>query len=246
MRIAICDDERRELEALSAVLASAAGQLSLELRADAYSSGEALVQAVENGARPDLAILDVYMEGMSGMDAARRLRKVLPGLPLAFLTVSRDFAVDAFAIEALHYIVKPVSEEAAENLLRRLLARIKREPRCLVLSDKRKKRQFPLERLRYLLSADKGVELYFPNRREWFPCPFRQAAEQLEGEPDFLRISRGCIINLNEVLYLGRSGFHLKGGEALAVSRRERSAVQDRYNEYLFQKLDHTGGAVCD
>lgn len=183
------------------------------------------------------------MEGMSGLDAARRLRELLPGMPLAFLTASRDFAVDAFAIEALHYIIKPLTDESAANLLRRLLDRKDQTPRCLVLTDRRKKRQFPLEQLRYLLSADKGVELYLPGRREWFPCPFRQAAEQLEGEPDFLRISRGCIVNLNEVLYLGRNGFRMKSGEALAVSRRERPAVQERYNDYLFRKLDRAGEA---
>lgn len=145
--------------------------------------------------------------------------------------------MDAFAIEALHYMLKPVTNESAADLLRRLLVRTDPSPRCLVLTDRREKRRFPLEQLRYLLSADKGVELYFPGRREWFPCPFRQAAEQLEGEPDFLRVSRGCIVNLTEVLYLGRSGFHLKGGEALPVSRRERPAVQKCYNDYLFRKL---------
>ena len=241
MQIAICDDDCRELEAFRAALASASAKLSVSARMCAYPSGEALVQAVEGGERPDLAILDVYMGGMSGIDAARRLREALPGLPLAFLTVSRDFAVDAFALEALHYILKPVTPEAAEGLLRRLLSRTAPEPRCLLLADRRNKRRFPLEQLRYLLSADKGVELYLQGRREWFPCPFRQAAEQLEDEPDFLRVSRGCIISLNEVLYLGRSGFHLKGGEVLAVSRRERPAVQERYNDYLFRKLDRDG-----
>lgn len=243
MQIAICDDERQEREAVRAALTAAAGELSLDLRTDAYSSGEALIQAVEEGEQPDLAILDVYMEGMSGLDTALRLRELLPGMPLSFLTVSRDFAVDAFAIEALHYMIKPVTEESAADLLRRMLARADSSPRCLVLTNRGRKRRFPLERLRYLLSADKGVELYLPGRREWFPCPFRQAAEQLEGEPDFLRVSRGCIVNLNDVLYLGRSSFHLKGGETLAVSRRERPAVQDRYNDYLFRKLDRTGEA---
>lgn len=243
MQIVICDDQPQELDAAGKALASAAGELSLDLRVDAYSSGEDLVRAVEDGQRPDLAILDVYMGGMSGMDAARRIRAAWPGLPLAFLTVSREFAVDAFAMEALHYLIKPVTAQSAEELLRRLLARADQASRCLVLTDRRKKRRFPLEQLRYLLSADKGVELYLPGRREWFPCPFRQAAEQLEGEPDFLRVSRGCIVNLNDVLCLGRSGFHLKGGEILAVSRRERPAAQDRYNDYLFRKLDQAGGA---
>ena len=188
MRIVICDDDRQEREAVAAALTNAAGELSLTLRADAYSSGEALIRAVEEGEQPDLAVLDVYMEGMSGLDTARRLRELLPGVPLAFLTVSRDFAVDAFAMEALHYMIKPVTDEAAAELLRRLIARTDPSPRCLVLTDRRRKRRFPLERLRYLLSADKGVELYFPGRRE-------------------------------------------------------RPAVQECYNDYLFRKLDQAGEA---
>lgn len=241
MLIAICDDERRELERLTAVLTDAGEALDLPVRVAAYASGEDLSAAVEAGERPDMAILDVYLAGISGVETARRLRRTLPQLPLAFLTASRDFALDAFAVDALHYLIKPVTGEGAEELLRRLLSRRGMAARSLALSNRKERRRYPLGRLRYLLSRDKGVELYLSGGREWFPCAFRQAAEQLSGQPDFLQISRGCIVNLNDVLYLGRTSFHMKEGESLPVSRRERPAVQERYNDFLFRRMDQAG-----
>ena len=171
------------------------------------------------------------------METARRMRQAMPGLPLAFLTSSRDFAVDAFALEALHYLVKPLTVESAQELLRRLRTPTFEVSRCLQLTGRGESRRFPLGQIRYLTSLDRGVQLYLLSCREWVAAPFHQAVEQLGEEWDFTLVSRGCIVNLNSLLYLGGSGCHLTTGECLPVSRRERSKVQARYHEFMFRKM---------
>ena len=86
-------------------------------------------------------ILDIYMKGLNGMETARRMRQAMPGLPLAFLTSSRDFAVDAFALEALHYLVKPLTVESAQELLRRLRTPNFEVSRCLQLTGRGESRR---------------------------------------------------------------------------------------------------------
>lgn len=89
------------------------------------------------------------------------------------------------------------------------------------------------------MSQDKGVDIHLQTQpqRKWMPCPFREVIDQLDQDLDFLQISRSCIVNLNDVLYLGSSSFHMKHGESLPISRRERQEVQDRYNDFLFRKM---------
>lgn len=194
MLIALCDDEPQELSAIEAALAAAASELSAGVEVKAYPSGAALAEAADAGLCPDLAVLDIYMEGLDGMETARRLRRTHPSLPLAFLTTSRDFAVDAFELEALHYILKPVTVEKAKELLQRLFALTQRPRLCLELSGRRQDYRFPLEHIQYILSRDKGTEVHLldPPRREWADCPFREALEQLSGNPDFLLIAGGA------------------------------------------------------
>ena len=237
MLIVICDDDPRDRAQIGATLTAAAQKINAEVEVAAYPSGAALADAVSAGLRPALAVLDIYMEDENGIDTAHHLRALLPGLPLAFLTASLDFAVDAFELDAVHYLLKPVDEEKAEILLARFFAQTERPPRCVTLMDGQAQRSFPLDQIRYLLGADKGVEVYLPSRREWVACPIRYAAEQLAEEPDFIQISRKSVINLNFVLYFGGENCHMRGGEALPVSRRERKAVQSRYNDFLFRKM---------
>lgn len=244
MLIAICDDEGRELEAIEAALAEAAFQLSADIEIAAYPSGWALAEAVKKGLRPALAVLDIYMGEENGVKTAGVLRGLIPGLPCAFLTASREFAIEAFSLDALHYIVKPVTVEKLRELLERLFTRARRPLRCLTLTDGQEERRFPMEQIRYLLSRNKGIELHLGAGREWVYAPLRQAAEQLAEETDFARISRSCIVNLNEVMHLGNTGCHLKNGEVLPISRRERQEVQKRYNEFAFRKMSRMEEAV--
>lgn len=143
MLIAICDDEQRELEAIEAALTAAAVELSADIEIAAYSSGAALIEAVESGSQPALAVWDIYMGEENGMKTAGVLRGLIPGLPCAFLTTSRDFAVEAFSLDALHYIMKPVTVEKLKELLERFFTHVERPPRCLTLSDQQGERQVP-------------------------------------------------------------------------------------------------------
>ncbi len=240
MLIAICDDEYLELETIEKMICQVAEELSAEIETAVYPSGEALLQAIEAGAQPALAVLDVYMKGWNGIEAARRLRERLPGLPVAFLTTSREHAVDAFELEAIHYLLKPVTLEAVQVLLARFLARGRRtSPPALVLTCGREKHSLLFSQIACIVSCDRGTSLYLEDqsRRQWLSCPFRRVTEQLDREPDFLRLSRSCMVNLNAVLYIGRENCHMKDGTLLPVSRRERQEVQKRYNDFLFRKM---------
>lgn len=66
------------------------------------------------------------MEGLSGMDAAKELRKTDTDCLLIFTTTSTDHALEGFQVRALHYLVKPFSEEELSGLLTEMLAKLPR------------------------------------------------------------------------------------------------------------------------
>lgn len=67
--------------------------------------------------RVDVAFLDIEIGGMTGLELAARLKKVQPGIHIVFVTGYREYALDAFAIHATGYLLKPISEEALEREL---------------------------------------------------------------------------------------------------------------------------------
>ena len=129
MRIAVVDDletERAQLKTRLARQLCLCGAEVLE-----FESGESFL-AAEKEQRFTAAFLDIYMHGMSGMDAAKELRKTDADCLLVFTTTSTDHALEGFQVRALHYLVKPFSEEELSALLAEMLARLPRpEPqRC--------------------------------------------------------------------------------------------------------------------
>lgn len=119
LRIGICDDEIQARDALR-------GSLERILRNDdgkvfyEFSSGEGVVNwLTKHRGEIDLLLLDVELKGISGMDAAKLIRKQDTGLLLVFVTGYADFVFDGYAVQAMDYIVKPAKEEKLAQVLKR-------------------------------------------------------------------------------------------------------------------------------
>lgn len=200
VRIAICEDNRQDAEALEGLLAEQRDRFPNGLQIERFPSGEALIAAYQSGERFELILLDIYMAEMSGVDAARTLRLLDPEAQLAFLTTSPDFALEAIGLEALHYLVKPVTRQKLDELLRRFFKRVSRPVRVLELSVRRETRRFSLERLWQVTSQEKGIALKLERTGElWLPCPFRLAEEQLRSETEFApegAMTRGMLVTV--------------------------------------------------
>ena len=114
LRTLIVDDEPLAVERLRAICATLDG---VETVAEAGDGAEALARAREH--HPDLVLLDMTMPGQDGLAVARELAKLDPAPAVVFVTAHEDFAVEAFDLQAVDYVLKPVAPER----LRRAIAR---------------------------------------------------------------------------------------------------------------------------
>ena len=120
MNIAVCDDDEKELENLHEMIDKWAKEQGKIVKVHEFSRGEVLCNAILDGKRYDLFILDVLMPGMDGITLAKKLRisnYVADGAPILFLTSSRDYAVESYEVRAFHYLVKPVGYEKIGGVL---------------------------------------------------------------------------------------------------------------------------------
>ena len=125
MRIAIVDDLAGERTLLKTRLERQLALRGAQAELLEFDSGEAFL-AAEKERRFSAAFLDIYMNGMSGMDAAKELRKTDTDCLLIFTTTSTDHALEGFQVRALHYLVKPFSEAELSGLLDEMLAKLPR------------------------------------------------------------------------------------------------------------------------
>lgn len=112
IKIAICDDDGQELAlAHELVTKYASRHLGYEIKISTFSAPLELLANIDEQGRFDVLLLDVYMSGMLGTDAARELRHLGDEVEIIFLTNSRDHSLDAFEVDAAQYLVKPYGEQ---------------------------------------------------------------------------------------------------------------------------------------
>ncbi|MFT3975811.1 MAG: response regulator transcription factor [Sphingomonas bacterium] len=104
MRVLLVDDEPLAIERMRVALADMADAEVVGSAADGEEAGRQIA-ALD----PDLVLLDVQMPGVTGMDLARRLADAPARPELVFVTAFNDFAMEAFDVEAVDYLLKPVS-----------------------------------------------------------------------------------------------------------------------------------------
>ena len=110
-RIAVVDDLERDRAWLAEKLADYMARDRLEYELTAFASGEGFSAALEQGQRFNLVFMDIYMDGITGIEAAQALRARDMDCKLVFLTTSEDFMRQGFSLNSAHYLIKPVKDE---------------------------------------------------------------------------------------------------------------------------------------
>jgi two-component system LytT family response regulator len=210
------------------------------------SIGEARngAEAVETirAQRPDLLLLDVQMPGMDGFGVLKELgAELMP--PVIFVTAHDRYAIQAFEVNAIDYLLKPVTRERFQQALARLRERVSAQgldnrhvlsllqqlsapPKYLArvaLRSAGKITFVNIEDLLYVQAAENYVQLHLKTSRHLLHVPIATFESSLDPEM-FLRIHRSMIVNVRHIheLETGPHGEYivvLKGGARLQSSR---------------------------
>ena len=117
MYILALDDERYALDAISQELELVFPDAKIQEETKASSAISWAKSLAENGKKLSYAFLDIQMRGVSGLEVARQLKIMHPGVVLFFCTAYSEYAFDAFGLYAKGYLLKPVQAKDIEHVL---------------------------------------------------------------------------------------------------------------------------------
>ena len=229
MRIAIVDDLDTERTLLKERLARQLRQRGTEAELLEFDSGEAFL-AAEEAQRFTAAFLDIYMDGLSGMDATKELRKTDADCLLVFTTTSTDHALEGFQVRAFHYLVKPFSEAELSGLLDEMLAKLPRpEPVLTVKVDGSD--IISAEHFAHIINIRTTAGKTLAMRQS-----FKAFTEPLKKDPRFFVCGRGTIINMENAADFQDAAFCMTDGSQVYVSQELLKAARQAFMEFLLQR----------
>ncbi len=231
VRIAIVDDLSSERALLRSRLERQMQSRSVQAVFCEYDSGEAFL-AAERERRFTVAFLDIYMTGMSGMDTVRELRKLDTDCMLVFTTTSTDHALEGFQVRAMHYLVKPYTEQELDALTEEVFARAPRPEKYLEL-----KVSGSMVRLGYwdIVSAEHFTHMIHIRMLAGTTLatrlPFKTFIAPLREDPRFFICGRGVIVNLEYAESFEDSSFRMKDGSFVYVNRELWKSARQTFME---------------
>ena len=256
LRVLVVDDEPPARERLTVVLD---GQDGIEV-VGSVGSGRAAVEAIRRD-RPDLVLLDVQMPETGGLDV---VREVGPGaMPaVVFVTAYDRYALQAFDLAAVDYLLKPFEDERLLQALDRVRERVRLQEaeslgrrlrtlldavegggtgptapgdylRRLAVDDRGGQRIVPVDRIDYVSASGPYAEVHVGERT----FLVRERMHVLEGRLDperFCRVHRSTIVNLDRVEAVRQSS---RGGVAVLVRGGPTLRVSRSRREELERRL---------
>lgn len=244
LNIAICDDDAEDLTALKDCLDRCVAQQQLEAHGSSYQSLEAFFKDFTPG-RFQLVFLDIYMDGggPSGVTAAQSIRTSDPLCVIVFTTSSPDHAVESYRIGALHYLVKPVTDESVRECFRRAEPLLLENLKAVRFTMRGRDYELPQKVIRYIEVYDKKSIFHTGTGTLETYTPLSALEEQLDGDL-FLRVHRSYIVNLGFTVQLQDGDLLFTDGTRVPYSRRKKTLVQKRFYQSMMERTRAMGNGA--
>ena len=230
MRLAYCDDEEIQLEYMQRLAEQWAEQAGVSLTYYAYKSAEELLFENAEGYPFDLLILDIDMQGMDGMALARKIRERDAKIPILFLTNKREYVFEGYEVQALRYLLKPMSEEKLFPLLNEVYMAAREEVQSLIVSTEGEHCKIAVSDILYLEADGHYVRIHTVKRDYVVKKAFTELAEVLAD--GFVATHRSYLVHLLYVERVQRTECVLSDGSSIPVSRNSYKAVNEAFIKY--------------
>lgn len=242
IKIAVCDDEPMELQAIGSMLSDyLQNHPETELEFTLFPSSEQLI-----GHIPDdyfhIYLLDIIMDGTNGIEAGELIHQRYPQALLIYLTISPDYAIASYSVNAYFYLLKPLEEEKLIPVLERAIGDCRERDDYQIVRTKTGTISVMNKEILYVEYMNHIFVYHLSDgtcvSSLTFRCSFDEAASPLLTSPLFVKISSSFLVNLAGVRGVTAKGFLMRDGAELSITRRYTEA-RHRYLEHMLRGVRH-------
>ena len=235
IKFAVLDDEKIYLDMISTLIAKYKQEKNAQIEAELFSNAKQLLEKIELGEKYDVFLLDIYMQGLTGMSVATELRSRNVKSPIVFLTSSTDHALEAFGVNATHYLLKPYTEENFFFAIDKAMQSVKdHQNDSVVIKVDSGYRHFTVKEILYAEAEDKYQRIYLSDGEKLLVrITSTELYEKVKDFDCFFRCGRSHIINLNHVRQVTTSSVLLKTGKELKLSHAAIATLKTAFFKYF-------------
>lgn len=243
IKIAICDDNEKDIEKVLTTLNTYLEEESLDANVETFSHPDDLITKSEEKGF-DIYILDIVMPMLTGIDVGKSIRKSNNKAVIIYLTSSNEYAVDAFSVKATHYLMKPCTLEQLRVAMERALSEIDiASSRQLSVTTKSGEIHcIDIDEICYIESNNHDIYIVQEEATLLIRSSLSIIKKELEdiSPRQFISPYKGYIVNQKKILWISRDTMTIKGGFDIPIPKRNYKILQKEFENYVFG-----GGDKC-
>lgn len=225
--ITIIEDNIQEKERLIDALHLWEEKNKISLHIDYYLSGEDYFSSCATD-ESNLYILDIQLSGMTGIDVAKKMRERGFDGTLLFLTAFREYVFEGYDVRALHYLLKPVSQEALNKCLDDVHQQIKGD--YFVFRDNSHMLQIPYSDIICLSVVKHYIEI--TTKKEVYSIRMSLKSILPFLPTDFVQCHRGYIVNMRHIRKVTATNIMLSNNTTVQIGRNYLSSLRREYADF--------------
>lgn len=232
IQIAIVEDEKEYIQILEGYLSRFSTENEIPFQISTFRDGIDIV--TDYKPEYDVILLDIQMKHLDGMKTAEKIRSLDENVIIIFITSSVHYAVQGYSVDALGYVVKPVSYLAFSQLLKKAAKQISRKQTKEYIGIKVEGGQLrqDISQIYYIESQRHNVIFHTQKEVVVTQGPMKKLESILEGK-GFAKCHNAYLINLNHVVGVLQNSVSLTDNQDLPISRTYKKAFIDALTDYM-------------
>lgn len=237
MKIYLCDDSKMDLARLCHYLEKYMQSEKIDIEVEQFLTAADMLMAHEKAKeKPVLIFMDIYMNQMDGMEAAKKLRDMGVNTSIVFTTSSKEHAMDAFQVYADGYLVKPFDYENFLHAISKVSSRLRTDYKTIDLRIDRMNRKFRIKDVCFAETENHGVQIHCMDNVYRASITMEGMRELIGEEPSFIMCGRSYLINFDYVESMDNEVIYMQDQETIPIPVRLRKQVKEQYQQYLLGK----------
>lgn len=230
IRIALVEDDAAYRAELVQYLQRYEQESNEKFRITTFTDGCEIIEDYSAGF--DVILMDIVMTHLDGMKTAEAIRRMDSEVVIIFITNTPQYAMKGYTVDALDYVLKPISYFAFSQKIDRALSRLrKRTKRFITVSFKGGMKKLDVSAITYVEVRDHDL-IYHTTSESLLSKGSLTEVEELLGSEHFFRCHKCYLINLEYVQSIQSNNVTV-GNDLLQVSRARKKALLDALNDYI-------------
>lgn len=235
MKICICDEDSFFIREIRDRLLPF-GSAEESFHVSDFSSAEELIDCCRSGGYFDIIFIDIEMKGINGIEAAEIIRALSPRAIIIFVSAHSDYIFEAFRLEALHFLVKPVGDAEWNEVFGRALRKYRSVNASIILKWQSTRNKIQIDKISFVEGYRRHLTVHTAEGHYEAVGKISEMQELLSPH-GFVRVHQGFIVNMNYIKSFKTDELELTDGTRVPVSVRKRQDALKIYDNFTEKKI---------